>query len=101
MQDVQNLVIRGLAGRLAGADPTMEYLISVTENDRPNNYVETRKSAISRLTTSDLQAALNDHLDIDSLAWVIAGDLAKIEQEIRSLNLGDVEVWSIDGDKLR
>jgi hypothetical protein len=32
---------------------------------------------------------------------VVAGDLAQIEAPIRALNLGDVEVWSPAGERVR
>jgi hypothetical protein len=32
---------------------------------------------------------------------VVAGDLATIEAPIRALNLGEVEVWSPSGERIR
>jgi hypothetical protein len=32
---------------------------------------------------------------------VVAGDLATIEAHIRALNLGEVEVWSPAGERVR
>nr|WP_275978018.1 pitrilysin family protein [Idiomarina rhizosphaerae] len=37
----------------------------------------------------------------EQLTWVIAGDLSKIEDDIRALNFGEIEVWDIYGNKLR
>ena len=35
------------------------------------------------------------------MTWVIVGDLAKIEQPIRALSLGEVQVLDADGNRLR
>jgi hypothetical protein len=35
------------------------------------------------------------------LTWIVVGDLEKIEEKIRSLNYGAVEVWDAYGNKLR
>jgi len=37
----------------------------------------------------------------DQLTWVIVGDLEQIEEKVRSLNYGDVEVWDGFGNLLR
>ena len=36
----------------------------------------------------------------DALIWVVVGDRAKIEQGIRELHLGEVQVIDADGKKL-
>jgi len=36
-------------------------------------------------------------LDPDALTWVVVGDLAKIEQAIRALDLGEVAILDSDG----
>jgi hypothetical protein len=36
----------------------------------------------------------------DRLIWLIVGDLAEIEQQIRDLELGDVQVLDADGKPL-
>ena len=40
-------------------------------------------------------------LSANALTIVVAGDLSKIEQPIRALNLGTVEVWDPLGNKVR
>ena len=101
LKDVQNLAIRGLAGQLSGADQILDYLVTISVNGYSDNYIETRKKTFSSLTTSSVTEALTHHLSIDSLNWVIAGDLSRIEEEVRGLGLGDVEVWTNDGTRLR
>ena len=49
-----------------------------------------------------LQRALSrEVIDPGKLTWVVVGDLGKIEDGVRSLNYGEVEVWDAFGNKLR
>ena len=53
------------------------------------------------LSLEDLAAAFNSRIDAGSLTWFIAGDLASIEDEVRALELGEFEVWNVEGERLR
>ena len=37
----------------------------------------------------------------DELTWIIVGDLSQIEDGVRSLNYGPVEVWDGFGNRIR
>ena len=47
--------------------------------------------------TPALAQAAAKAIDPKALTWVIVGDLAKIEQPVRALNLGTVQVIDNDG----
>ncbi|MDG1858858.1 MAG: hypothetical protein P8I94_07140, partial [Emcibacteraceae bacterium] len=64
-------------------------------------YAETLSDKYKSLTPKMLQQTAKDNLRPDAMYWVIVGDLSNIEENIRSLNLGDVEVWDANGKKLR
>ena len=49
----------------------------------------------------DLLQTRQQVIDPSRVTWVVIGDLAKIEQPIRDLKLGDVTVLDADGKKLR
>ena len=53
------------------------------------------------VSLDDLAPALDDRVDDGKLTWFIAGDVEKIENAVRSLELGPVEVWDADGKRLR
>jgi zinc protease len=40
-------------------------------------------------------------IDTDGLTWIVVGDLEKIEEDVRALGFGEVEVWNAFGEKLR
>jgi zinc protease len=48
-----------------------------------------------------LSTVAKAHLNPDNLVVVVAGDLSKIEAPIRARNLGMVEVWDANGNKVR
>jgi zinc protease len=40
-------------------------------------------------------------IDTNQLTWVVVGDLEQIEEAVRALGYGDVEVWNAFGEELR
>ena len=50
---------------------------------------------------ANVQAMAKDTLKPDQMTWVIVGDLAKIESEVRALKLGEVKVVDADGNPVR
>ena len=40
----------------------------------------------------DVRVAAKKYIDPNSWTWVIVGDLSKIEEDIRNLNIGDVQI---------
>jgi zinc protease len=53
------------------------------------------------VTPEDVRRAATTRLTPDRLVVVVAGDVSKIEASIRARNLGEVEVWDAQGNKLR
>jgi len=68
---------------------------------RPDDYVRTLKGRIEAQTDDGVRAAAREALDPARLTWVVIGDLAKIEQPIRDLKLGTVQVLDADGNPVR
>ena len=67
----------------------------------PLDFWSTYRERLAALTPADLTQAAGRRIQPDALTIVVAGDLSKIEQPIRALNLGTVEVWNSDGQKVR
>jgi zinc protease len=67
----------------------------------PDDYVRTLKGRIEAQTDDAVRAAAREALVPARLTWVVIGDLAKIEQPIRDLQLGAVQVLDADGRTLR
>jgi hypothetical protein len=48
------------------------------------------------MTIDDINAAAERYIDPSIWTWVIVGDLSKIEQGIRELDLGEIEILKLD-----
>ena len=99
------LMVKGktlpLPGRFATNRSLISYIMSNEHYDRPYNYAETLTDKYNSLTPRMLQDTAIETLRPEAMTWVIVGDLSMIEQNIRDLGLGDIEVWDANGNKLR
>ena len=48
-----------------------------------------------------LRSFVRVRIDAGELNWFIAGDLASIEDDLKALDLGEFEVWDVDGNRVR
>jgi zinc protease len=92
--------VRSLPGAYETAGSVMGQIGSILRYNRPDNYVEVYKQ---RTESMPLEAVRDAAASIKpgALTWVVVGELAKIEQPIRELKLGEVHVMDADGKKLR
>ncbi len=67
----------------------------------PLDYYATYRERLAAVTPAEAAELAGRRIDPDALTLVVAGDLATIETPIRALNLGAVEVWSPDGERIR
>ena len=80
------------------------FLASIMISDSyglPFDHAETRGERIEAVTTEAVNAHARELIDPDSLTWVVVGDLAQIEDAVRALDYGDVEVWDAFGSRVR
>lgn len=93
---IQATEIRGLPGSFETASAVMGAISGIVRYDRPDDYVFKRKAEIEALTPAQVRAAAAT-LDPQALTWVVVGDLKQIEQPVRALKLGEVQVLDADG----
>ncbi len=101
LESVRNERIRKLPGVTATARGILGYIVDNAVYDRPDDFIETRKAQYEAVSVEDIAAAFRKRIDPGSLSWFIAGDLARIEDDIRALDLGELEVWDVDGNRIR
>ena len=80
------------------------FLVSIMTSDSfglPFDYAETRAGRIEAVTTEAVNERARSLIDPDSLTWIVIGDLAQIEDKVRSLEYGEVEVWDAFGKRVR
>ncbi|HVR82422.1 MAG TPA: pitrilysin family protein [Luteimonas sp.] len=93
---IQATEIRGLPGSFETAGAVMGSIAGNVRYDRPDDYVTRRAIEIKSLTPEQVAEAAKA-IDPNALTWVVVGDLSKIEQPVRALNLGEVTVVDVDG----
>ncbi|MFN2571333.1 MAG: M16 family metallopeptidase [Gemmatimonadales bacterium] len=67
----------------------------------PVDFYTTYRERLAAVTPADLSSVASARLTPNNVIVVVAGDLSKIEGPIRSRNLGPVEVWDVNGNKVR
>ena len=92
---------RSLPGRFATRRGFLQSMISSDEYGLPYDYAENTAARVDAVTLEGVNARAKSLLHPDKLTWVVVGDLALIEDKVRSLDYGDVEVWDAFGNKLR
>ncbi|MGI9238977.1 MAG: M16 family metallopeptidase [Woeseiaceae bacterium] len=67
----------------------------------PFDYAETAAERIAAVNVDGVDARARALLDPEKITWLITGDLEKIEESVRALEYGEVEVWDAFGGRLR
>jgi zinc protease len=93
--------VRSLPGSFATNSGFLGSIISSDSYQLPFDYAETSADRIEAVTLDDVRAVAEDLIDSSKMTWVIVGDLEKIEEQVRALQLGEVEVWDAFGGEVR
>ena len=85
--------------RLPGQYETLGALMGGIEdivlNERDFNYLNTLADKRNSVTLDEVRTAAKEYIDPNSWTWVIVGDLSKIEEGIRNLNIGPIEILEL------
>jgi len=63
----------------------------------PLNYFATYRERLTAVEPAEARRIAVARFDLSDWTLVLVGDLSRIEQPIRALKLGDVEVWDLEG----
>ena len=69
--------------------------------DLPYDHAAKGASRLEAVTREQAEAYAKEIIDPSKLTWVVVGDLSVIEEDVRALGYGDVEVWDVYGNKVR
>ena len=89
--------VRGLPGSFETTASVLGAVSEIVQYGRPDDYVQTLKQHTEAVNQASAQKAIGEIVKPQALTWVIVGDLSKIEQPVRALNLGEVQVIDADG----
>ncbi|RUO65137.1 zinc protease [Pseudidiomarina planktonica] len=88
--------------KLPGAYETkgalLQAIVNALEKEQDMAWLESYGERVRSLELDAIHTVADDVLRPNALTWVIVGDLAQIEEQVRSLNLGEVTV--LDADQL-
>ena len=101
LEKVRNERIRRLPAVTATASGILGYLAENGLYGHDDDYIEQRKAEYEAVRLDALAPAMNARVDPSKLSWFISGDLARIEEDLIELELGDIEVWDADGQRIR
>jgi len=101
LNDAIALNVKSLPGDYETGGAVLSSVLSSLRFGRPLNYPATLKQAYERITLGDVQSAAKQVFEPSAFTWIIVGDLTQIEAPLRALELGPVEIWDLDGNRLR
>ncbi len=93
--------IRSLPGTFSSNRGFLQSMLSSDAYGLPYDYAETTDERIAAVTLEGVRERAVELLHPEQLTWVIVGDLLEIEDDVRSLDYGDVEVWDGFGNRSR
>lgn len=101
LERVQLNRTRSLPGSFASNQGFLGSIVTSDSYGLPFDYAEGAAARINSVSLDDVNARAQQVIRPDELTWVVVGDLEQIEEKVRSLNYGPVEVWDGFGNKLR
>jgi zinc protease len=87
-----------LAGAWESNDAVAASISRMVRLDLPADYYDTYAARFLGLKQAEVDAAARNVVHPTQRVWVVVGDRAKIEADIRSLGLGEVRLITPDGD---
>ncbi|HEV7839631.1 MAG TPA: pitrilysin family protein [Gemmatimonadaceae bacterium] len=101
LQGAVNNLVSGFPNAVQSVQGLSSRLQNLVIWGLPMDFYATYRERLAAVTPEDVRKAAAARLTPDNLVVVVAGDLSKIEAPIRARNLGAVEVWDADGNKVR
>jgi zinc protease len=90
-------IARSLPGRFERGTAAAATFAELFTYDLPLDYFSTLPDRINAVTVEQSQAMAQKHILLDKMIVLAVGDRAKIEEDMKKLNLGKVEIRDTDG----
>jgi len=101
LQGYLNNLVSGFPSSVQSVQALTTRLESLIIWGLPVDFYTTYRERLAAVTPEEFRRVATSRLTPDNLIVVVAGDVSKIEAPIRARNLGIVEVWDANGNKLR
>jgi len=96
LEAIVNDLSLGLIGDFETFGSLMSGLSGIVSFDREDDFLDNLPTKYRSMTIGDINAAAERYINPNIWTWVIVGDLSKIEQGIRELDLGEIEILKLD-----
>jgi zinc protease len=97
----KDTLVRSLPGDNETSSQVASSYADILTYGLPDTYLNDFVGEVEALTPQQLLAAGTELVHPDGLTWIIVGDLATIETNVRALDLGEVKVLDTDGHVVR
>ncbi len=97
----KNAFSLSLAGNFETTGRTAQTVGELFIYELPLNYYQTLPSKIDAVTASEVQRVANLYLRPEAMVVVAAGDKAKIEPELKKLNLAPISYRDYEGKVIK
>ena len=101
LQGLVNNLVSGFPNSVQSVQGLTSRLQNLIIWGLPLDFYTTYREKLAAVTSEDVRRVAGAKLTPNNLVVVVAGDLSKIEAPIRARNLGTVEVWDSNGNKVR
>ena len=92
LDKVKAQTIRSLPSTYETSDAVLQTLVGNALYGRPDDYAQSLKKRFEAITLADVAAAAAEMFAPQGLTWLVVGDLSLIEDAVRDLGLGTVQV---------
>ena len=89
--------VRALPGSFETTANVLDALAGAAASGRPLDWTATLADRYRAMTLADVQSAAGEIVHADDLVWVVVGDRAAIEADLRALDLAPIEIWDVNG----
>jgi zinc protease len=101
VKDEQSNATLGLPGNFETVQQLSGAYGQILQYGLPEDYFNTFTAKAMSLTPESANAIAKKFIQPDHLIWVVVGDMSKVEQGIRDLNLGEVHKIDVDGNPVQ
>ncbi len=92
----KNFVALRFPGRFQTVSGVANQLSELILYDLPDDYFNQYVQRVLAVTREDVQRVAREYIDPERVAIIVVGDRSQVEEKIRALNLGPIEVMSIE-----
>ncbi|HWS18999.1 MAG TPA: pitrilysin family protein [Candidatus Elarobacter sp.] len=101
LKDEQSNATLGLPGSFETVQQLSGAYSQILQYGLPEDYFNTFTEKAMSLTPESANAIAKKFIQPDHLVWVVVGDMSKVEQGIRDLNLGEIHKIDADGNPVQ